>query len=144
MTIVNQLSRAPGQSPGESVFKNYSTTVDIPAGTGVLYDGTNKGDANNPPGVVIPTTSGGVAKTCGITLELIKAGGIGRVVTRGEAVGVANATLNPGDLVEISDTSGHEGQIIASTSTHEILGRCRTACGAGDPVVVDVNGGSHN
>jgi len=143
MAIVNQLSRAPGMPNGEKVLKNYGVT-DIAAGMGVLYDGTNKGDAHNPPGIVLPTASGGVAKTAGVTLEIIKAGACGRVVTRGEAVGTSNATLTPGALVKISDTSGNEGKIIAAASTDEILGRCLTDCVAGDPIVVDVNGGSHN
>lgn len=143
MAIANQLSRAPGMPGGESVFKNYGGTA-IPAGAGVLYDGTNKGDANNPPGVVLPTAAGGVAKTCGVTLEIIPAGGVGRVVTRGEAVAVSNATLTPGALVQIDDSAGNEGKIKAATSTNELLGRCRTDCVAGDPIVVDVLGGSHN
>lgn len=143
MAIVNQLSRAPGMPGGEKVYKNYGGTA-IPAGMGVLFDGTNKGDAMNPPGIVLPTAAGGVAKTCGITLEAIPAGGVGRVVTRGEAVGIANATLTPGALVQIDDSSGNEGKVKAAASTNELLGRCLTDCVAGDPIVVDVLGGSHN
>lgn len=142
MAIANQLSRVP-QPGGEKVFKNYSVT-DMPAGTGVLYDGTNKGDVTQPPGIVTVPTAGSNAKTCGITLEIIKAGGQGRVVVFGEAVGVSNATLTPGALVKLDATAGHEGQVIAASSTDEILGKCQTDCVAGDPVVVFVAPVAHN
>lgn len=143
MTIANQLSSLPVVG-GDVVFKNYSTTTDIAAGMGVLADGTNKGDATAPPGIVLPTTSGGVAKTLGITLEIIKAGATGRVRMLGGAVGTSNATLTPGDPVQISDTSGKEGQIIAAATTARSVGICLTDCVAGDPILVWVSPTSHN
>lgn len=142
MTIANQLSALP-ISGGDVTFKNYGVTA-IASGLGVLADGTNKGDANNPPGIVLPTASGGVAKTLGITTEIIPAGGTGKVRMLGGAVGLSFATLTPGDLVEISDTTAHMGEIIAATSTHRTVGTCLTDCIAGDPVLVWVNQTGHN
>lgn len=143
MALIHQLARQPGMPSGESVFKNYGLT-DIPARAGVLFDGTNKGDAHNPPGIVIPTAAGGVAKTCGITLETIKAGSVGRVVTQGGAIAIANATLNPGDLVQLDDTALHMGEVKAAATTAEILGKCLSAAVAGDEVHIDVRPVAHN
>jgi len=143
MAVVNQLSALPVPG-GDVVLKNYGGT-DIAAGYGVLFDGTNKGDAQNPPGIVLPTASGGVAKTCGVTLETIKAGGTGRVRMMGGAVAaVANATLTPGALVQISDVTAHLGEIIAAASTNEILGKALSDAVAGDPILVWVMPTSHN
>lgn len=128
---------------GDIPFKNYSG-ADIPAGTGVLFDGTNKGTAHELAGVVVPTTAGGVAKTAGITLETIKAGSSGRVRVLGGAVATANATINPGDLVQLSDVSTHEGKVIIAASTNEILGKAMSEAAAGDPVLVWVNPTAHN
>lgn len=142
MAVFNQLSRLPVVG-GDIPYKNYSGS-DIASGVGVLFDTVNKGDFSNAAGIVVPTAAGGVVGTCGITLERIVAGGTGRVCCLGGAIGVANATLNPGNFVELSDVAAHLGEIIASTSTHEILGRSLSAAVAGDPVLVWVNPVAHN
>lgn len=142
MAVYNQLSALPIPG-GDFVFKNYGGTA-IAAGLGVLCDGTNKGDANNPPGVVLPTSTGGVAKTIGITVETIPAGGMGRVRVIGAAVGLANATLAPGDPVELSDVAAHLGEIIAAASTHRGVGIALSDAVAGDPILVLVSPTAHN
>ena len=128
---------------GDPVFKN-STGVAIPSGYGVLADTVNKGDANNPPSVVLPTAAGGVAKTIGVTIEAIPAGGTGRVRLIGAAVCFANATITPGTLVQIDDTVGFLGNVKVAASTNEILGKALSDAVAGDPVLVLINPTAHN
>lgn len=142
MTIANQLGGLP-VTGGDTVFKNYGGTA-IAAGKAVIFDAANVGDANNPPGVVLPTAAGGVALTCGVTLEIIPAGGLGRVRMLGGAVGTANGTLHPGTLVKIDDAAGQLGNINVATSTAEILGKALSDAVAGDPVLVWVNPTAHN
>lgn len=142
MAVVNQLGGLPITN-GDIPFKNYGATA-IPAGYGVLLDGTNKGDATNPPGVVLPTAAGGVAKTIGVTQEAIPAGGIGKVRVLGGAVCVANATITPGTLVQIDDTASHLGEVKVAASTNEILGKALSDAVAGDPVLVFVLAVAHN
>lgn len=142
MATYNQISSLP--IIGADVpFKNYSLST-IPSGTAVLFDGTNKGDVNNAAGIVVPTASGGVAKTAGVTIEAIPSLGTGRVRMLGGAVAVANATMNPGDLIQIDDASSHMGEVKVATSTNEILGKCLSAAVAGDPVLIWVNVTAHN
>lgn len=142
MAVYNQLSSINIQN-ADIPFKNYGL-VDIAAGAGVLFDGTNKGDFSNAAGIVLPTAAGGVVKTCGATIERIPAGGTGRVRLLGGAVMVANATINPGDLVQIDDTAAHMGEVKIAASTNELLGRALSAAVAGDPVLVWVLTGAHN
>lgn len=142
MSLINQISGVPIDG-GDLVFKNYGGS-DIPANTGVLFDGTNTGDAAQPPGVVIPTASGGVAKTAGVTLETIKAGGLGRVRVLGGAVAISNATITPGDLVQIEDAAANMGKVKVATSTNNILGKALSGTTAGGSVLVFVCPVSHN
>lgn len=142
MAIYNQLVGINIQN-ADLPFKNYSA-VDIPSGTAVLFDGTNKGDANTAAGIVVPTAAGGVVKTAGVTIERVPAGQTGRVRMLGAAVCVASGTLNPGDFVQVDDTVSVMGQVKAIASTNEILGRVLSAAVAGDPVLVWVLTGAHN
>jgi len=142
MTVFNQLSSVP-VTGGDFVFKNYGGSA-IAAGLGVLADGTNKGDGTQPPGIVLPTASGGVAKTIGVTVEAIPAGGQGRVRLLGAVVGLANATIAPGTLVQIDDTAAHLGEIKVAASTNEILGKALSDAVAGDPVLVLIGVAAHN
>ncbi len=142
MATYNQISSLPIMG-GDVAFKNYSGT-EIPSGTAVLFDGTNKGDVNNAAGIVVPTASAGVAKTAGVTVERIPSLGTGRVRMLGGAVAVANATLNPGDLVQIDDTALHMGEVKAAASTNELLGKALSAAVAGDPILVWISVGAHN
>lgn len=142
MAIANQLSSVPVNG-GDFVFKNYGGTA-IGSGLGVLADGTNKGDATQPPGIVLPTAAGGVAKTLGVTVEAIPAGGQGRVRLIGAVVGLANATITPGTLVQVDDTAAHLGEIKVAASTNEILGKALSDAVVGDPVLVLVGVAAHN
>lgn len=142
MAIYNQLARLPIIG-GDLAFKNYSGT-DIPAGTGVLFDATNKGDVNNKPGIVVPTAAGGVVGTAGITITRIPAGQSERVCMLGGAVAVASGTINPGNLVQVDDTATFMGQVKVAISTNEILGKALSAAVAGDPVLVWCSPVAHN
>lgn len=142
MAVFNQLAGLP-IAGGDIVFKNYGGSA-IASGLAVLADGTNKGDANNPPGVVLPTAAGGVAKTIGVAVETIPAGGTGKVRLIGAAVCVANATITPGTLVQIDDTASFLGNVKVAASTNEILGKALSDAVAGDPVLVFVMPTAHN
>jgi hypothetical protein len=142
MSLINQISGVPVDG-GDLIFKNYGGS-DIPSNTGVLLDGTNLGTAADPPGVVVPTASGGVAKTIGVTLETIKAGGQGRVRVLGGAVCVANAAISPGDLVQIEDAATFMGRVKVATSTNHILGKALSSAVQNGSVLVFVCPVAHN
>lgn len=142
MAVFNQLAGLPIPG-GDFVFKN-STGSTIASGLGVLFDGVNKGDANNPPSILLPTAAGGVAKTAGVTIEAIPAGGTGKVRVFGAAVCIANATITPGTLVQVDDTATFLGQVKVAASTNEILGKAISDAVAGDPVLVIIDPTSHN
>lgn len=143
MAIFNQLAGLPVVGC-DLVFQNYSLTLTILSGTGVLFDTGNPGTLYTPPGVLNPTAAGGVVGSAGLAMENILPGKTGKVRIFGGFVGIANATLVPGNLVEICDVAAHLGQVILSTSTHEILGKCLSSAAAGDPVLVWINPTSHN
>lgn len=113
----------------DEVYTNYGIT-DIPAGTGVIQD------PSNDDGIVVPTASGGVAGTIGLTVETIPAGKQGRVATYGVAVGTAYGTISAGDFVMVSDTALHLGQVVASGSADEQLGKAVSSASDGFPVRV--------
>lgn len=120
----------------QTVFNNGSS--DISDKYAVLYE-TVSGYEH---AVVLPTASGGVARTAGIAVGDIPAGGYGTICIEGPALAVAGGALTTGALVMVSDTTGHMGEAkaIVTTATSEALGHCLTAAAAqGDTFVVHVN-----
>lgn len=142
MPIVNQVASIPVPG-GDQPFKNYGLT-DIPANTAVLFDSVNVGDVNGPAGIVVPTNGGGVARTAGVTVERIPPGCVGRVRIFGGAVAIASGAINPGDLVQIDDTTPKMGCVELAASTNQILGKAMSAAVDGDPVLVWVCPVAHN
>lgn len=119
-----------------TVYNNDSS--DISDKYGVLWE-TVSGKEH---AVVLPTASGGVARTAGIAVGKIPAGGYGTICIKGPALAVAGGALATGDLLMLSDTTAHMGEAkaIVTTATSEALGKCLTAAAAqGDTFVVDVN-----
>ncbi len=117
-------SGASGQyiQGGDIVVKNNGGS-DIAAKLGVLIDTSNLQDQDSPPGVVLPTASGGVVGSFGITLETIKAGRTGKVRVAGTAVATAHGTVTAGTYLQISDTASHLGQVKTCGSATEQIGQ---------------------
>lgn len=95
---------------------NYSTTDDIPANRIVLLDTTNQLSTSQPRGVVLPTASGGVAGTYGVTAEILYKRASSTANTRPGivaiegAIGVpADGAITAGQYVQASDTAGKLG-----------------------------------
>jgi len=119
-------------------MKNNGLT-DIPAGSGVLFDTANPQSGDTPPGCVLPTASGGVAGTAGITVEIIKAGGTGRVRFNGTYPGVADGSITAGGYVQVSDTTAKLGRVKAKGGAVEQLGQALNTASDGQPVLVFVS-----
>jgi hypothetical protein len=107
---------------GDVTFKNYGVS-DIEAGLGVLADTSNLGDQDNPPGIVLPTASGGQAKSLGVTVEKIRAGKSGRVRLLGSITCTAAGTVTYGEYVKISDTMSKLGWVATAGSAAEQIGQ---------------------
>lgn len=129
-------SNAQGNFPVvDLTFKNYGGS-DIAAGLAVLADTSHPPSGDVPGGVVLPTASGGVAGTIGITVEIIKAGGTGRVRVLGGYPCTANGTITYGDIVQASDTSAKLGWAKTCGAATRQLGIAM--CGASNGEVVQV------
>ena len=114
-------------------FKNYGVT-DIAAGVGVLADTAHLGDESNAPGIVVPTASGGIVGTLGVTVTPIPAGGTGRVRLAGVSTCIADGTVTFGTAVQISDTASHLGQVKTCGAGLVQLGIAVTGATDGLPV----------
>jgi uncharacterized membrane protein len=133
MATDNQFGGLP-VTGGDLSLKNYSVT-DIAAGKAVFMSDV----AAEEMGCEIPATSDTVERTIGITMEIIKAGKVGRVRALGAAVCVANDTIVRGNAVQIDTASGHEGEVKLLASGKTQLGRALNSAVAGGTVLVWVN-----
>jgi hypothetical protein len=115
--------------------KNYGGS-DIGPGLGVLIDTGNLAGPDAAPGVVLPTNSGGVVGTLGITVETIYAGKVGRVRVAGAYPVVAHGSVTAGTYVQLSDTTAHLGQVKTCLSATEQIGQALNGASDGDPVLV--------
>lgn len=131
MTISSQLG-AFAIAGGDIPCKNYHASLDIAAGTVVVFDAT----AANLMGVLAPATSAEAWLTAGVAIETIAAGKTGRVRMIGAAVCTSNATLVKGDRVQIETATGKEGQVKKLVTGKTQLGTCLNDCVAGDPCLV--------
>lgn len=97
---------------GDLAVKNYGVT-DIPAGVGVNLDTGHLISSgvvtDDSIGVVVPTASATVIEAIGVTLEVIKAGGTGRVRTTGTVEMIANGTVTADDCVMVGSTTAKLG-----------------------------------
>lgn len=120
---------------GDLTFKNYGVT-DIPAGRGVLADTSNLGTSDTPPGVVLPTASGGVVGTLGTTVEIIHAGGVGKVRMLGAYPMTADGAITFGTGVQISDATSKLGFAKTCASATTQLGIAIRGAADGEKVLV--------
>lgn len=113
--------------------KNWSTTVTIPDGTGVLFDTTNAATGDYPPGIVIPSSGGGVVGTYGVAIESIGPGKIGKVMVSGAVEMTADGAITAGNYVQVSDTATKMGRVKAKGATLEQLGQSLNTVTDGQP-----------
>lgn len=128
MANYNQFSRVPVQG-GDIPFHNYGGS-DIDAGLAVLLDASNDG------GIVLPTASGGVTGSVGVTVDKVSAGTSGRVQVLGVAVCKAAGSVTAGDEVMISDTTAKLGWVKTKTAGGIGLGQALNSAADGFPVRV--------
>jgi hypothetical protein len=124
----NQFSAA-AVSGGDLTFKNNGGT-DIAAGLGVLID------SSNDRGILLPTASGGVVGTIGVTLDAIPAGKTGRVRVYGTAVCTSHGAVTRGTILQISDTTAHLGQVKTCGAGVAQLGVALNSADDANPVEV--------
>ncbi len=100
----------------DATAANYSTSADIPANRIVLLDTANQLSTTQPRGVVLPTASGGVAGTYGVTAEILYKRPSSTSGTRPGLVAIeggisvpADGAITAGQYVQASDTSGKLG-----------------------------------
>lgn len=129
MANFNQLSQKPFF---ELPMKNLGGTT-IPANRGVLIDSAADMAAK------LPTASGGVTTTLGVTVADIAAGAVGRVAVSGTMVMTADGALTAGDEVQISDTVAKLGFAKLKGAGVDGLGQCLVGGADGDPVLVLIN-----
>lgn len=121
---------------GDIPFKNYGL-VDIPAGAALVFDTSNPfTSGDGPGGVKVPATSGSIAEPCGIAVETIPAGKIGRVRKLGAYPAVASGTVTYGDFVQIDSASGKEGRVKTCGAATAQLGQALNTATDGGLVLV--------
>lgn len=122
-----QVTLTSGTAPTNVVCFNNAATA-IPAKTAVLYSTV----AGKPRAVAIPANGGGRARTAGITVEAIPAGGYGKVTVYGPALAVAKEAITTGQKVMVCEADPDTGKVIlasAAAATEE-LGFCLQAAAA--------------
>jgi hypothetical protein len=122
---------------------NYSTSADIPANRIVLLDTTNLMTTSLPRGVVLPTASGGVAGTFGVTTEILYARSsstanpkVGRVAVEGVISVPADGAITAGNYVQASDTSGKLGYAKVAGAGVQQIGQALTTAADGEMVQI--------
>lgn len=114
-------------------FHNF-TGADIAAGLGVLVDAANPPTGDFAGGCVLPTASGGVVGSIGVTVERIAVGKSGPVRLSGISVCFANGTIAYGGAVQISDTVNKLGWIKAEVPGTVTVGWALAPAADGDIV----------
>jgi hypothetical protein len=126
---------------GDVAAANYGSS-DIPDGRIVLIDTTNVMSASAAMGVVLPTASGGVAKTWGITTTTLYAKGdldvpkTGSVRVAGAYTVISDGAITAGQYVQASDTTGKLGYAKVCASATEQIGQAMNTVGDGEPCLI--------
>lgn len=118
-----------------STFHNF-TGSDIAAGLAVLVDAAHPPTGDFAGGVVLPTATGGVVGTIGVTVETLKAGRSGPVRLSGISVCLANGTIAFGASVQVSDTALKLGWVKTQIAATVSLGWALAPAENGDLVPV--------
>lgn len=139
MAMTFQLASSP--LPTDEVARNYLTAGnDIAAKAVVMIDASNiVGTAGDDIGVKITTTGGSVDFPYGVALEtIVSSGSSARVRTAGRAVCVAHGSITAGDVVMVSATAAHAGQVKTQTPGNPQLGQALTSAADGEDVLVQL------
>lgn len=121
----------PGQGPGSRFVDvlNSGASATINPGEWVQLDVTGSG--THVFGVIRGVHGGVVAKRLGIAADTILAGGYGRVIVEGPAVGLSGAAgLTAGQLVVPSTVSTDDGCLVAGTTATTVVGIALEAAAA--------------
>jgi hypothetical protein len=131
---------------GDVTAANYGATT-IPANRIVLLDTTNVLTPSKPKGVVLPTASGGVVGTYGVTIDElfpIRDDGTtrpGRVAVLGAIRVPANGTITAGDYVQASDTTAKLGWAKVAGAGIQQVGQAETTAADGEMVLIRLDKG---
>lgn len=126
---------------GDVTAANYGATS-IPANRIVLVDTTNVLTPSKPMGVVLPTASGGVAGTYGVTVDELfppRDDGStrpGRVAVLGAIRVPANGAITAGDYVQASDTVSKLGYAKVCAAGIQQIGQAKTTAADGEYVLI--------
>lgn len=131
--IYSQMAERPGSC---IPVKNYSL-LDIPEGTGLIWDLVNI-DVQQPAGVVTPLAAGPVLKVAGFADEMILAGKMGKMRITGEKTATADGAIAMGDFVQLSSTATKMGHVKVLADAGAQCGQARNAAADGDPVVIEI------
>lgn len=125
---------------------NYSTSADIPANRVVLLDTTNQMTTSLPRGVVLPTASGGVAGTFGVTAEVLYkrpsaslGPRVGRVAVAGGISVPADGAITAGQYVQASDTAGKEGYVKVCGAGIQQIGQAEITVADGEMCFIRID-----
>jgi hypothetical protein len=126
---------------GDVTAANYGATS-IPSNRIVLVDTANVLSPSEPMGVVLPTASGGVAGTYGVTVDELfppRDDGStrpGRVAVLGAIRVPANGTITAGDYVQASDTANKLGWAKVCGAGIQQVGQAKTTAADGEYVLI--------
>jgi hypothetical protein len=126
---------------GDATAANYGATS-IPKNRIVLLDPSNTMTSSKPKGVKLPTASGGVAGTYGVTVDELfpprEDGTLrpGRVAVEGAIRVPADGAITAGDYVQASDTADKLGYAKVCAAGVQQAGQAETTVADGDWVLV--------
>ena len=141
MAIQNYNYEREPVAGGDVTAANYGATS-IPANLIVLVDTTNVLSPSKPMGVVLPTASGGVAGTFGVTVDELfpprNDGSTrpGRVAVLGAIRVIADGAITAGQYVQASDTAGKLGYAKVCGAGIQQIGQAKTTAADGEYVLV--------
>ena len=136
MTTYNTIPSLPVTGGDLSAYNNAGT--DIPAGTAVIVDAAFVPSGDFPMGVKIPATAGSIAEPAGVTVEIIKAGQVGRVRRAGSYPATASGTVTVGDFLQVDSAAGKEGRVKTKGAGLAQVGRALNSGVDGDLINTDV------
>lgn len=141
MAIQNYNYEREPVAGGDVTAANYGATS-IPANRIVLLDASNVMTSSKPKGVKLPTASGGVAGTYGVTVDELfppRDDGSprpGRVAVLGAIRVPADGAITAGDYVQASDTTAKLGYAKVASAGIQQVGQAETTAADGEYVLI--------
>lgn len=133
MALTNvQIANTPNYS--DLPFMNYGVT-DIPANRAVSIDATNLVGTGTNAGIGVKVVAADGDVVVGVTMEIIPAGGVGRVRTGGIAPCIADGAITAGTFVDASAQAGNVGYVKAHGAGKATVGIALATSAADDDVV---------